>query len=40
LLVERIEAKDQQVRMPPGPTPLSEAARCDIVQWISEGAAR
>ncbi len=40
LLVERLEAKDQQVRMPPGPTPLSEAARCDIVQWISEGAAR
>jgi len=40
LLVERLEAKDPEVRMPPGPTPLSEAARCDIVQWISEGAAR
>lgn len=40
LLVERLEAKSSEVRMPPGPTPLSEAARCDIVQWISEGAAR
>jgi hypothetical protein len=40
LLVERLEAKTSDVRMPPGPTPLSEAARCDIVQWISQGAAR
>jgi hypothetical protein len=40
LLVERLEANSSTVRMPPGPTPLSEAARCDIVQWISEGAAQ
>jgi hypothetical protein len=40
LLVERLEAQSSDVRMPPGPTPLSAAARCDIVQWISQGAAR
>lgn len=40
LLVERLEANSSNVRMPPGPTPLPEAARCDFVQWISEGAAR
>lgn len=40
LLVERLEAKSSDVRMPPGPTPLDEAARCDIVQWIAMGAAR
>jgi hypothetical protein len=40
LLVERLEAKSSDERMPPGPTPLSDAARCDIVLWISEGATR
>lgn len=40
LLVERLEARDPNVRMPPGPTPLSDAARCDVVRWIAEGAQR
>jgi hypothetical protein len=40
LIVERLEAGSSTVRMPPGPTPLPEAARCDIVQWISQGAMR
>ncbi len=40
LLVERLEANSPDVRMPPGPTPLDAAARCDIVQWIAMGAAR
>lgn len=40
LIVERLEAKSAEQRMPPGPTPLSAAARCDIVQWIDQGAAR
>jgi len=40
LLVERLEAPSPYRRMPPGPTPLSAAARCDVTQWISQGAAR
>jgi len=40
LLVERLEAHDPDVRMPPGTTPLSDAERCDFVQWIAAGAAR
>ena len=40
LLVERLEASSSDVRMPPGPTPLDAGARCDIVQWIANGAAR
>jgi hypothetical protein len=40
LLVERLEAKDALLRMPPGPTPLSEGERCTIVRWIENGAAR
>lgn len=40
ILVERLEADSADVRMPPGPTPLDAAARCDIVQWIANGAAR
>jgi hypothetical protein len=40
LLVERLEAASSTERMPPGPTPLSAAERCDIVLWIAGGAAR
>jgi hypothetical protein len=40
LLVEKIESTDPTFRMPPGPTPLPEAVRCDIEQWIAQGAAR
>jgi len=40
ILVERLEAKDPDLRMPPGPAPLSDAERCDFVQWIENGAAR
>jgi hypothetical protein len=40
LLVERLEAKTSEQRMPPGPTPLSDAARCDVVLWIAQGASR
>lgn len=40
LLVERLESNDSDFRMPPGPTPLDAAARCDIEQWIANGAAR
>jgi hypothetical protein len=40
LLVERLEAPSPDVRMPPGPTPLSAAERCDIVLWIAQGANR
>jgi hypothetical protein len=38
LLVLRIEADDSDV-MPPG-SPLSEAERCAITQWVANGAAR
>jgi hypothetical protein len=40
LLVIRLESNDPTFRMPPGPTPLLESARCDILQWIANGAAR
>jgi len=40
LLVQRLEAKEATFRMPPGPEPLLESERCDIVQWIAEGAPR
>jgi Planctomycete cytochrome C len=38
LLVEKLESNDPNFRMPPGPMPLLEAARCDIEQWIAQGA--
>ena len=40
LLVIRLESSDPTFRMPPGPTPLLESERCDIVQWIARGASR
>lgn len=40
LLMIRLESGDPTFRMPPGPTPLLESERCDIVQWIAQGAAR
>jgi hypothetical protein len=40
LLVIRLESPEATFRMPPGPDPLLESERCDIVQWIAEGAAR
>jgi hypothetical protein len=40
LLLIRLESSDPTFRMPPGPTPLLESERCDIVQWIAQGAAR
>jgi hypothetical protein len=40
LIVEKLESTDPAFRMPPGPTPLPEAARCDIELWIAQGAAR
>jgi hypothetical protein len=40
LLMIRLESSDPNFRMPPGPTPLLESERCDIVRWIAEGAAR
>jgi hypothetical protein len=36
----RLEASDSSRRMPPGPTPLSEAQRCAVRQWIANGAER
>lgn len=38
LLEERLESNDSHFRMPPGPTPLSEPARCAVAQWIAQGA--
>ncbi|MFO0591028.1 MAG: c-type cytochrome domain-containing protein [Polyangiaceae bacterium] len=38
LIVERIEATDDRV-MPPG-SPLSDAERCAVEQWIENGAQR
>jgi hypothetical protein len=40
LLMQRIESDDDEFRMPPGPTPLSDAVRCSIVTWIAQGAER
>jgi hypothetical protein len=40
LLIRRIEAAESGVRMPPGPTPLTEQQRCAIRQWIKNGAQR
>ena len=40
LLMIRLESSDPTFRMPPGPTPLLESERCDIVQWIAQGASR
>jgi hypothetical protein len=40
LLMIRLESTDPGFRMPPGPTPLLEAARCAIAQWIAQGAQR
>jgi hypothetical protein len=40
LIIIRLESNDPTFRMPPGPTPLLESARCDMVQWIANGAAR
>ena len=38
-LVERIEATDEARVMPPG-SPLSDAERCAVEQWIENGAKR
>jgi hypothetical protein len=40
VLVRRIESSDPEVRMPRGPTGLSEPQRCAIRQWIANGAHR
>lgn len=40
ILMERLEVKNEDLRMPPGPLPLSEGERCDFVQWIVNGAPR
>jgi len=40
ILMERLEVNDANLRMPPGPTPLSAGERCDFVQWIMNGAPR
>lgn len=40
LLLQRVESGDVNVRMPPGPNPLSEPQRCAIRQWIANGAQR
>lgn len=40
LLVRRVESPSSSFRMPPGPTPLGEAERCAIRQWIADGAKR
>ncbi len=40
LLVRRLEARSADERMPPGPTPLSAAERCNVVLWIANGAER
>jgi hypothetical protein len=39
-LEKRVESARSTFRMPPGPTPLSDAQRCAIRQWIANGAAR
>jgi hypothetical protein len=39
-LEKRVESSSSTFRMPPGPTPLSDAQRCAIRQWIANGAAR
>jgi cytochrome c len=40
ILIERLEVNSSTLRMPPGPTPLSEGERCNFVQWVANGAAR
>ncbi len=40
LLIERLEVQSSTLRMPPGPTPLTEGERCNFVQWIANGALR
>ncbi|WP_394830796.1 hypothetical protein LVJ94_30235 [Pendulispora rubella] len=40
LLVEKLEASEPSVRMPPGSAPLPAAERCAIERWIANGAAR
>jgi hypothetical protein len=40
ILMERLEIDDDDLRMPPGPDPLSAGERCDFVQWITNGAPR
>lgn len=40
VLMERLEVSSPTLRMPPGPTPLTEAERCNFVRWIASGAAR
>ena len=39
-LMKRLESNDPSYHMPRGPTFLSLADRCTIVQWIGEGAQR
>jgi hypothetical protein len=38
LLIQRLEASDTAMLMPPGTIPLSEPERCAIAQWIRQGA--
>ena len=39
-LLKRIEAKDANLRMPPGSMPLSEPQLCAVRQWVANGAQR
>ncbi len=39
LLITRLEADDPAAAMPPG-SPLSEAERCAVRQWVDDGAPR
>lgn len=40
LLLQRVESSNENVRMPPGPNPLTEPQRCAIRQWVANGAQR
>jgi len=38
LLLEKLQATDSSLRMPPGPEPLSTPALCTFSKWIAGGA--
>jgi len=40
LLIERVYARSSEMRMPPGPSALSDPERCALAQWIANGAMR
>jgi len=40
LIVEKLSTSNKRLRMPPGPTPLSDPELCTIVLWIANGAER